>query len=206
GRDARRNDKAIVPLQTIYSLGLIHTIGLEFASNKRFIDIKSVRESTSWLSQTLSIFHAHDIRLNEDLSIYKLVYPRFTLKGTLQRSKCKRQRRQLYGPIYLFLLPSPSPVRHFYFWSHDPPGRIPLSRDRCKYLGLPFELSIKVNHYHQSWPTKVYKTIYEYQIARGFNLITTDFARYRRSPLFEVVPPENRFQELEQGWVIASSF
>ncbi|KAF9262412.1 hypothetical protein L218DRAFT_403507 [Marasmius fiardii PR-910] len=99
-------------------------------------------------------------------------------------------------PTYLFLLPSPSPTRHFYFWSHDPFGRIPLSRDRCKYLGLPFELSIQVEYYRHSWPTEVYKTILEYQIARGFDPITTDFARSRGSPMFKVVPPENRFQEV----------
>ncbi|KAF9262422.1 hypothetical protein L218DRAFT_988262 [Marasmius fiardii PR-910] len=167
--------------------------------DKRSIDVKSVRETTSWLSQALSIFHTHDIRLDEDLGIYQLVSPRFTLTGTLQRSRCKRQRRQLYGPIYLFLLPSPSPVRHFYFWSHDPIGHIPLSRDRCKHLGLPFKLSIKVKHFRESWPTEVYKTIREYQLAGGFDPITTDFARFRRFPFFEVVPPESRFQEVEKA-------
>ncbi|KAF9260713.1 hypothetical protein L218DRAFT_962293 [Marasmius fiardii PR-910] len=144
--------------------------------NQHYIHVESDVESTTWLAQALSIFHAHGIGLDEDLSKYELVYPLFVLTGTLQRSKCKQHRRQLWKPTYLFLLPSPSPIRCFYFWSHDPFGRIPLSRDRCKYLGLPFELSIHVEYYRHSWPMEVYKTILEYQITRGFDPITTDFA------------------------------
>ncbi|KAF9262416.1 hypothetical protein L218DRAFT_826365, partial [Marasmius fiardii PR-910] len=90
-------------------------------------------------------------------------------------------------PIYLFLLPSPSPTRRFYFWSHDPLGQIPLLRDMCKYLCLPFKLSIEINFYRESWPLEVYKTIREYQIARGFDPITMDFARFGGLPIFEVV-------------------
>ncbi|KAF9262415.1 hypothetical protein L218DRAFT_1077933 [Marasmius fiardii PR-910] len=166
--------------------------------NQHYIDVESGVESVAWLAQALSIFHAHGIGLDEDLSKYELVYPWFVLTGTLQRSNHKQHRRQLWKPIYLFLLPSPSPTRCFYFWSHDPFGRIPLSRDMCKYLGLPFELSIKVKHVREFWPMEVYKTILEYQIASGFDPITTDFVRSRGSPIFEVVPPENRFQEVAE--------
>ncbi|KAF9262413.1 hypothetical protein L218DRAFT_403532 [Marasmius fiardii PR-910] len=97
--------------------------------DQRFIEISSVRETTSWISQALSVFHVHDIGLDENLSDYELVYPQFMLRGTLPRQ--------------------------FYFWSHDRIGRIPLSRDRCKCLGLPFKLSIKVEYHCQSWPTKI---------------------------------------------------
>ncbi|KAF9255536.1 hypothetical protein L218DRAFT_937546, partial [Marasmius fiardii PR-910] len=57
----------------------------------------------SWLSQALSVFHAHDIQLDEDLSQYTLVYPCFRLHGTLERSKSKQQWHQLCDLIYFFL-------------------------------------------------------------------------------------------------------
>ncbi|KAF9257180.1 hypothetical protein L218DRAFT_880078, partial [Marasmius fiardii PR-910] len=85
----------------------------------------------------------------------------------------------------------------FYFWSHDPTGRNPLSPDMCNYLGLPFELSLKVNYWQKAWPTEVYKILHDNQILRGFDPRTTDFARYMEYPTWEVVPPEDRCQELE---------
>ncbi|KAF9262436.1 hypothetical protein L218DRAFT_929285 [Marasmius fiardii PR-910] len=167
--------------------------------DQRLIWAESNAETFSWLSQGLSVFHTHGIGLNEDLSSYELVYPHFKLTGTLQRSRFKQQRRQLCDPIYLFLLPSPSPPRHFYFWSHDPIGRIPLSRDRCTYLGLPFKLSLDIEWFRQSWHTEIYRIMHEYQCARGFHPLTTDFARFLRLPIFKVALPEDRFEELEKG-------
>ncbi|KAF9255537.1 hypothetical protein L218DRAFT_883907, partial [Marasmius fiardii PR-910] len=57
----------------------------------------------------------------------------------------------------------------FYFRSHDPTGRNPLSRSMCKYLGLPFKLSLWVIYKQCTWPTEVYKTLHDYQIASGFD-------------------------------------
>ncbi|KAG7090046.1 hypothetical protein E1B28_011665 [Marasmius oreades] len=158
------------------------------------IEVHSVGERTSWLSQALSVFHALNISLNEDLSSYKLVLPYLELTGTLQRSKCKRRRRQLlHTPIYLIVLPSPHPHYH---WSFDPTGQISLSPEMCKYLGLPLKLSLEVTPCQVSWATEVYKHIRDYQIARKFDPRTTDFARSLREPIFEVTFAENRCQEI----------
>ncbi|KAF9257433.1 hypothetical protein L218DRAFT_828493, partial [Marasmius fiardii PR-910] len=65
----------------------------------------------------------------------------------------------------------------FYNWSLDPTGQSLLSLDMCKYLGLPFKLSITVEKYQRSWPTKIYQVLYSYQIARGFDPVSIDFAQ-----------------------------
>ncbi|KAF9261988.1 hypothetical protein L218DRAFT_945735 [Marasmius fiardii PR-910] len=48
------------------------------------LTVQSRNPAHPWPAQALSIFHTHSIRLDEDLSIYKLVYPVFKLKGVLK--------------------------------------------------------------------------------------------------------------------------
>ncbi|KAG7090138.1 hypothetical protein E1B28_011746 [Marasmius oreades] len=158
------------------------------------MEVVSVDESVPWLTQALCVFHAHNISLDEDLSNYKLLFSSLEFTGTLQKSKRKHQRRQLLcTPIYLIFLPSLHPVYH---WSLDPIGQTPLSQDTCKYLGLPFKLSLKVTASQICWPTKIYKAIHDYQIMRGFDPKTTDFVQSFNFPIFDIVPTENRFQEI----------
>ncbi|KAF9261522.1 hypothetical protein L218DRAFT_838262, partial [Marasmius fiardii PR-910] len=83
--------------------------------------------------------------------------------------------------------PYPSLDRHFYFWSHDPTGRNPLSLDMCNYLGLPFKLSLNVYYIQDTWPTKIYKVLHDYQVSRGFDPQTTDFAQFMGYSTWEVV-------------------
>ncbi|KAG7086228.1 hypothetical protein E1B28_002198 [Marasmius oreades] len=162
--------------------------------NRRKIQVKSLVERSAWLAQAFSIFHTHNISMDEAFST-TLVFPWLGLSGTLQKSKHKRQRRQLLRtPIYLIVLPSPYPLYH---WSLDPTGQTPpLSPEMCKYLGLPFKLFLKVTHYQESWPTRVYKHIHDYQIARNFDPKTSDFARSLGYPIFTVISAENRFEEI----------
>ncbi|KAF9262482.1 hypothetical protein L218DRAFT_1077979 [Marasmius fiardii PR-910] len=149
----------------------------------RYIQVESLTEAASWLSQALSVFHVHNIQFDEDLSNFKFIHPDFKLRGMLQKSKHKCQRRQLGRPIYLIVLPSPSLDSCFYFWSH---GQDPLSPDMCRYLGLPITLSITLDHYQYSWPTEIYKTLHNYQVVRGFNPTTTNFVQSIGYPIFEV--------------------
>ncbi|KAF9262396.1 hypothetical protein L218DRAFT_402293 [Marasmius fiardii PR-910] len=168
--------------------------------NQHHIHIVNADETCPWLSQALSVFHAHGISLDEDLSRYKLIRPLLKLTGSLQRSKLKQQQCQLYGkkPIYLFVKPFPSSNEPFYFWSHDPTGQNPFSLDMCKYMGLPFKLALKAGVRQRSWPTKIYKLLHDYQISRGFDPRTLDFAQHIGYPMFEAVPPESQFQEIEK--------
>ncbi|KAF9254224.1 hypothetical protein L218DRAFT_818144, partial [Marasmius fiardii PR-910] len=79
---------------------------------------------------------------------------------------------------------------HFYFWSHEPSGQNPLSPDMCKYLGLPFRLSMELEYCEYSWPTRIYKALHDYQIARGFDPKTTMFAQFLGFPIFNIVSSE----------------
>ncbi|KAF9267840.1 hypothetical protein L218DRAFT_649132 [Marasmius fiardii PR-910] len=173
---------------------------------RRYVEVSSYIETSAWLVQALSVFHAHNISLTDELSIYKHVDPYFELTGTLRKSKHRRQRRRNGPPIYLFLLNSLSPSSTpIYFWSFDPNGGTQISPDECKYLGLPVKLSLNVEYTQDSWPTKAYKALHDYQIARGFNPKTTDFAQSRGHPIFKIVPQtENHFQEVEEDLCIPS--
>ncbi|KAG7090118.1 hypothetical protein E1B28_011729 [Marasmius oreades] len=66
----------------------------------------------------------------------------------------------------------------------------------CKYLGLPFKLSLEATPYQLSWPTKIYKAVRGYQITKGFNPKTTDFAQSLWYPIVDVVPAENSFEDI----------
>ncbi|KAF9259475.1 hypothetical protein L218DRAFT_1003822 [Marasmius fiardii PR-910] len=171
--------------------------------NNHHLEVVSGGAAASWLSQALNIFCSHNISLDEDLSIYKFSYSTFVLSGTLQRSKLKRKRRQLCAPIYFIIaLSPPSTLLHccstslLHTWSLDQAGQIPLGPDMCKYLGLPYKLSLKTAHFSISWPTKVYKAIQDYQIDRQFDPKSVDFAHFLGYTLFNTVVAENRLQEL----------
>ncbi|KAF9260707.1 hypothetical protein L218DRAFT_962280 [Marasmius fiardii PR-910] len=177
--------------------------------NQRYIEVTSIGERLAWLSQSLSVFHAHHVSLDEDLSNYKHICPYPKLTGAVQKSKCKQQRRQLYPLIYLFLLPFSFRRIHedplnavFHWWSFDPSGQPVFSPEMCKYLGLPFKLCIKVDHHQLSWPTKIYKAIWDYQIAQGFDPETTKFAQTLGHSIYEV--SGNRFEEVDEGSVCFS--
>ncbi|KAG7090100.1 hypothetical protein E1B28_011714 [Marasmius oreades] len=162
--------------------------------DRRTMEVVSVDESVPWLTQASSVFHVHNVSMDENLSSYKLAYPFVRLTGSIQRSKRKRQRRQsLDTPIYLILRPSSNAVYH---WSLDPTGQTPLSPDMCKYLGLPFKLFLEVAPCQESWPTKIYKAVRDYQIVRGFDPASTDFAQSLGYSVYDVVPAENCFQEI----------
>ncbi|KAG7090018.1 hypothetical protein E1B28_011639 [Marasmius oreades] len=162
----------------------------------RKIKVESFGERSAWLSQALSVFHVHNISLDEAFPP-TLVFPWLKLTGTLQKSEHKRKRRQLlHTPIYLIVLPSPYPLYH---WSLDPTGQTPpLSSEMCKYLGLPRKLFLNVTHCQDSWPTRVYKYIHDYQIARKFDPKTSDFARFLGYSIFTVILVENRFEEIAE--------
>ncbi|KAL0566216.1 hypothetical protein V5O48_015801 [Marasmius crinis-equi] len=56
----------------------------------------------------------------------------------------------------------------------------------CDYLGLPVALELEV-YYPQaySWSKEIYNTIHRYQVACGFDPITTDLARFLGYPIFK---------------------
>ncbi|KAL0569926.1 hypothetical protein V5O48_012037 [Marasmius crinis-equi] len=153
----------------------------------RLVRLDWAREKVAWFAQASSIFHAHGISLEDDLSVYKLVLPK-EMTGGLSKSIIKHRRRQSCPPIYLFV-----PSRSIeIFWSFDEDGRIPISHDLCKHLGLPTKVSVEC--WQCSWQPQMYKTLRDYQAAKRFDPTTTDFAREVGfdGPSWEVVLPGAR--------------
>ncbi|KAL0564454.1 hypothetical protein V5O48_017593 [Marasmius crinis-equi] len=150
-----------------------------------------------WAAQVLNVFHAHGVPLEGDLREYKLIVPPY-LEGTLSQSKAKRRRRRHCPPIYLFFPPFSATT----FWSFDHNGQNPIPDSFCTYLGLPIKLSATCNKF--SWETPTYRHLRDYQIARGFDPTTTDFARHNECQMYDIVaePLPNRLEEVDNSQII----
>ncbi|KAL0568357.1 hypothetical protein V5O48_013632 [Marasmius crinis-equi] len=182
------------------------------------VQIDRLEERRVWMSQALSIFHACGISLNDNLSQFELIIPDLWLEGHLSDSETKCQRRRKKH-IYLFVHPlSPSTptedckTSSLHYWSFDPTGQHPLPAEMCEDLGLPIELSFEVySPYRYCWTNEAYKLMHQYQVARGFNPKTTDFARHLGFPVYQVHRDSDRFEDLStpkgfwSGWSWAAS-
>ncbi|KAL0567752.1 hypothetical protein V5O48_014240 [Marasmius crinis-equi] len=146
-----------------------------------------------WFAQAPSIFCAHGISLEDNLRTYKLLLPD-TLRGTLSNSRAKQRRRKECLPIYFFI-----PLSGSTFWSFDLDGQDPFTTDLCRYLGLPIRLAL--NCTEDSWPTSAYKALQTYQIARGFDPNTTEFAQHNGYPIYEIAEQSlpSRFEQVEDS-------
>ncbi|KAL0571844.1 hypothetical protein V5O48_010112 [Marasmius crinis-equi] len=163
-----------------------------------------LEECRVWMSQALSIFHARGISLNDDLSQFELIVPHLELDGRLSKSETTRQRRREKS-IYLFVGPlSPSTPTEvcatslLHYWSFDPTGQHPLPAEMCEDLGLPIQLSFYVFlRYQWFWKNEAYKWMHQYQVSRGFDPKTTDFARHLGYPIYHVQSDSDRFKDID---------
>ncbi|KAK1222609.1 hypothetical protein PQX77_014544 [Marasmius sp. AFHP31] len=157
----------------------------------------------AWLCQALGVFHARGIGLDDDLSVYRLVWHQAVLKGNLSWDRVHRQQRS-QQPIYLFLHPPPpnqldGNTSSLHFWSLHEDGQNPFPPDICNDFGLPTTLEYRDYGYQsRSWSTKYYKQLVEYQRLRGFDPTTTDFARHLgfNANIFHPINDTNRFDEV----------
>ncbi|KAJ8092473.1 hypothetical protein PM082_023726 [Marasmius tenuissimus] len=163
----------------------------------------------AWVSQALSFFHAHGIALDETLSDCNLVVPQATLEGEVSQSEFERQLRQKQS-IYLFVSPphpswySSSSYKYTssFYWSFEESGGPPLSPAKCDGLGLPIELEFSgLSYSSMSWTTAQYNMLRQYKLLRGFNPITTDFARHAGFDECVFTPLNNsdRFEVVQEG-------
>ncbi|KAF9263826.1 hypothetical protein L218DRAFT_841158, partial [Marasmius fiardii PR-910] len=66
-----------------------------------------------------------------------------------------------------------------HYWSLDPSGQTSISEGKCRELGLPTQLLLLwYSVYKKCFSTETYKTIHRWQVERGFDPKTTDFAQY----------------------------
>ncbi|KAL0568880.1 hypothetical protein V5O48_013092, partial [Marasmius crinis-equi] len=164
-----------------------------------YIDMAKEREI--WMSQASSVFHERGISLDGDLSQY---VPNLALSGELSISEttCRRRREK---PIYLLVHPlsTSTPMEEcttsrFHYWSFDPSGHPPLSAEVCEDLGLPVELDLRVfPHKQYRWNNDHYKRMHEYQLSRGFDRRSPDFARHLGYPIYQAESDSDRFEDVD---------
>ncbi|KAG7096307.1 hypothetical protein E1B28_003753 [Marasmius oreades] len=153
----------------------------------------------AWLSQASAVFHKLGVSLDEDLGDYRFIVTDLKLDGQINRDEVFWQRRHRHGPIYLYI--PPFRRRSRVFWSSDENGKTRISNRTCRYLGLPAGRCVTngARSWWHSWPTQVYKDIRKWQVSRGFDPTTTDFARYLKHPIFDVIQSgTSRFEELNK--------
>ncbi|KAJ8079230.1 hypothetical protein PM082_021730 [Marasmius tenuissimus] len=188
----------------------------DFFSNRRFLENGLTRftivdngyplcldlnwdAGEAWLSQASNIFHSRQISFEDDLSCYQL----FRMPAWL-RSETDQPRVACKHPIYLFVRHPPDLLNcdasSLCFWSSREDGLSPLPTSTCLDLGLPVAFVLKADAgFSHSWPSEAYKLIDRYQLARGFDPTTSDFARHLGyHNIFQPIDDSIRFQEVEQ--------
>ncbi|KAK1231215.1 hypothetical protein PQX77_005670 [Marasmius sp. AFHP31] len=160
--------------------------------------------SAHWLSQAWSFLHSRGeaFQNDTDLGAYKIVVPSARLTGDLSKHQW-----DYWQQIFLFVH-SPTPelpngeTSSLHYWSLDAEGRIALSPCVCRWLGLPVTLLFEYfGCSSHSWSNDEYKLIHQYQILRGFDLTTTDFAQHLVGYHYAFRPVDgssDRFREVEQ--------
>ncbi|KAK1234471.1 hypothetical protein PQX77_002325 [Marasmius sp. AFHP31] len=156
----------------------------------------------AWMAQAWSVFDARGISLEEDLNVYRLLLPDASLIGYLSDSKARQQSQQ---PIYLFVQPPPfdlddDDASSVHFWSFDEDGQSPFSHNLCLDLGLPTTFTIYQSFHSSSWSNDAYDSLSQYQILRGFDPSTTDFARslgYDKN-IYQTPSDSDRFAQVNQ--------
>jgi hypothetical protein len=103
------------------------------------------------------------------------------------------------SPIYLFAQPLPTRLAEVedwlnsqvFFWSYDENGATQISEYTRRCLGLP-KLTLKPHVFLHSWSKYVYDAIHTWQVARGFDPTTSDFARSLGYSILHPVSPVNK--------------
>ncbi|KAK1223238.1 hypothetical protein PQX77_013889, partial [Marasmius sp. AFHP31] len=156
----------------------------------------------AWMAQAWSVFGGCGISMEVDLSVYRLVFPHASLFGNLSDSEARLRSQQ---PIYLFVQPLPFDLRRgntssVHFWSFDEEGHSPLSDDLCQDFGLPTTVRIYPLFYSYSWSNNAYDSLRQYQLLRGFDPSTTDFARSLEfdKNIFQPLSDSDRFAHVNQ--------
>uniref|UniRef100_A0A0W0FW01 Uncharacterized protein n=1 Tax=Moniliophthora roreri TaxID=221103 RepID=A0A0W0FW01_MONRR len=102
------------------------------------------------------------------------------------------------APIYLFLYPPPMTILELipwmggrtHFWSLDETGQSKMSKEECEQRGLPSLFAATLYSRGSvelcSWPAHIYVALRDWQVARGFDPNTADWARHMGYPDFEI--------------------
>ncbi|KAK7060774.1 hypothetical protein VNI00_000506 [Paramarasmius palmivorus] len=146
----------------------------------------------AWLSQAYAVFNVHrDIDEESCFMIDAIVILE------LRRRQCRPHSSEFTsnGVLYLFIKSLPSWLSgferwlndHISFWSVEEDGSNQIAEMDCQYIGLPKVTPVDAAYSLTSWPKYSYEAIRRWQVARGFEPTTVDFARSCGYPSFELV-------------------
>ncbi|ESK82519.1 hypothetical protein Moror_14386 [Moniliophthora roreri MCA 2997] len=181
-----------------------------------------------WLSQSSRVFNP--LKTTGHQESFFVVDPPWTL-----RLQPTQQEYEAYGglpaffdlcdavdetqPIYLFLYPPPMSISEpiswidgrTHFWSFDEYGRSRIPKEEWARRGIPI-LAPYTDPYIllRSCPTHIYSALRNWQIARGFDPSTADWARECGYPEYEIIgaKKDDRFEEIPEqpeksGWSLS---
>ncbi|ESK89794.1 hypothetical protein Moror_16807 [Moniliophthora roreri MCA 2997] len=156
---------------------------------------------SSWLSQANSVFSGQDEVLGESCF---MVGASLELRVSRElESGLAVSTPETPSAVYLFIRPPPERLSdlnswtndQIYFWSLDENGENRIQEVVCKRLRLPVLNLYTTKLNLRSWPKYVYDAVQAWQVTRGFDPTTTDFACSLGLPIFELVK-DSRFEEI----------
>ncbi|KAK1219217.1 hypothetical protein PQX77_018073 [Marasmius sp. AFHP31] len=111
-------------------------------------------------------------------------------------------------PCYLFVRPPPRLLdsapdietwlrgENLYYYSHDPEGGSAITEEERISLNLP-SFTSEVRASYAYWDTAAYDLMEQWQKAKGFDYLTTDYAESLGIPILEVAPQDEcRFEDM----------
>ncbi|KAK7023398.1 hypothetical protein VNI00_016813 [Paramarasmius palmivorus] len=150
-----------------------------------------------WLSQCTRVFDCHE-ETKTAQNYFFLNPPMFLLRSVSVPLKQDSESR----PLYLFVYPPPVSMldtmlwaqghARTHFWSLDESGQPELPEEEYEQWGIPtLKLSLdsasERSMFLCSWPNEIYTAMYDWQVARGFDPTTSDFARHMKYPELEII-------------------
>ncbi|KAK7023388.1 hypothetical protein VNI00_016803 [Paramarasmius palmivorus] len=156
-----------------------------------------------WLSQRARVVDCNEVaKVAEDHVI--LNPPEFLLRPVSVPLNHGTQ------PLYLFVYPLPVSVletmswtqSRTHFWSLNESGQPELPEEEYEQWGVPtLEPSIKGPILLSSWTEEIYDAMRDWQVVRGFDPTTSNFARHMGYPELEIVGEErvkSRFEDVTE--------
>ncbi|THU97305.1 hypothetical protein K435DRAFT_68425 [Dendrothele bispora CBS 962.96] len=166
------------------------------------------QSSQDWLSATW-LSQAQDF-CDEVNGLYKDIPRSAALVSNVNfhlQPKCKNHYSLNFAKIFLFIAPitvtgHPSGTsgidvcwgnddNDLYYWSFNPDGSCPLSKRVTEALGLP-ELIPKAQLWLGKFADYQYEATKQFQLFRGYNPSTQEFAQRHGLPLVDIIWPEGK--------------
>ncbi|KAK7021349.1 hypothetical protein VNI00_017452 [Paramarasmius palmivorus] len=159
--------------------------------------ISTFGNDATWLSQAHCIFNNLD-NIN-DIEKYCLDFAPECLDSPCSEyneSFDQADDPDTESPVYLFVQPPPTRLSEVdawlnsqvFFWSYDENGTTQITEHIQRCLGLPKLTLNGPQILLRSWRKYVYDAIHKWQVARGFDPTTSDFARSLRYSILQPVP------------------